>query len=93
MLIGSGYFALVTVKNGKHIVTFPDIPGMSIEASGLDDALDSAREALANYPSRDIGLPPARALDAIQDDPLVKEAVASGSLVMFVKPNIKATRH
>jgi predicted RNase H-like HicB family nuclease len=78
----STYVALVDGKPGAFGVVFPDCPGCTAMGRTVEDALDNAAEALAEW-AADVGtMPKPRSVAQVRRDPDVRQALADGAAVL-----------
>ncbi len=77
------YFALIDGKAGDYGVVFPDLPGCTAMGKTVEEALSRAAEALRDWVdvTEENGgkIPAARALEKLQRDSDVKDALKDGA--------------
>ena len=77
----STYVALVDGKPGAFGVVFPDCPGCTAMGRTVEEALDNAAEALAEW-AADVGtMPKPRSVAQVRRDRDVRDALADGAAV------------
>jgi predicted RNase H-like HicB family nuclease len=79
------YIALLDGKRGAYGVAFPDLPGCTAMGRTMDEALRNAAEAVSEWAGIGRGpLPRARSLEALLQDPAVKDALLEGASLVVV---------
>jgi predicted RNase H-like HicB family nuclease len=80
----SRYVALVDGKPGAYGVVFPDCPGCTAMGHTVEEALQNAVEALADWADDVEPMPKARSIAELRRDPEVRRALADGDALALV---------
>jgi predicted RNase H-like HicB family nuclease len=77
------YVALIDGERGAYGIAFPDCPGCTAMGATLDEALDNAATALAEWISEELAAgrktPAPTPVDKLRTDPEVAAALAKGT--------------